>query len=207
MRDLGEEFRREVYPATVDAVAEAAAPRLRLSRWLSLAPIPIAAAAAVALFFVVPLGAPRDGGRLLGDDLAIRVFTQNADGARDLTDGQGVPAGSELHFFVHPCEPCKLWLLSVDAGGKVSRLYPAQGEVGLEVSSDVTLPAGVALGGGAGPERIFAVCSVKPLLFADIERAAQAAAGGGGEEAVRRARQLPGLPDGVDQVTLLLEKR
>jgi hypothetical protein len=206
MRRLGREFRCEIYPATVDAVVEAAS-RHRLLRWLPfLLPAPVAAAAAAIILLAIPQGPPSDYVGLKGDALAIAVYAQGAEGSRALADGEGVPPRSALRFFVHPCRPCRLWLVSVDAIGQVSRLYPAQGEGGAEVSVDGTLPGGAVLDGLPGPERIYALCAQGPLPYADVERAVRVAAAGG-EQGVRAARKLTGLPAGVDEATLLIEKR
>jgi hypothetical protein len=203
MRGLGEEFRREVYPLTVDAVAGTArAPRPR--RWLLvLAPLPALAAAAIA-FLVVPRSPPPDYVGIKGPELSVAVFVQAAGGARAVADGEEVPAGAALRFRIRPPAPCRLWLVSVDAAGQVSRLYPATGEAP-EVGAG-SLPGGAVLDGRPGPERIFAVCSPRPLAFGEVERAARQAAGGG-EAAVRAARVLAGLPGEARQATVLIEKR
>jgi hypothetical protein len=202
MRALGEEFRREVYPRTVDAVAAAAA-RPGRRRWLLfLAPLPALAAAAIALL-AIPRGPPEDYVGIKGDELAVTVFALAPHGARALVDGERVPAASALRFQLRAARPCRLWLVSVDGAGQVSRLYPASGEPAPVAPGPV--PGGAVLDGRAGPERIFAVCSPKPLAFAEVERSARSAAGGG-EAAVRAARVLPGLPAGARQATLLREK-
>jgi hypothetical protein len=203
MRRLGEEFRREVYPLTVDAVTNAVA-RPRRRRWLLLlAPLPALGAAAIA-FLVAPRTPPPDYVGMKGGDLVLGVFAQTPGGAHALADGEQVPAGASLRFQVRSAGPCRLWLVSIDAAGQVSRLYPVSGEA--EVVAPGALPGGAVLDGRPGPERIFAVCSRRPLGFEDVERAARTAAGGG-EEAVRATRLLSGLPAESLQATLLLEKR
>ncbi len=205
MRQLGEEFRREVYPATVGALVEGARPRRTARRWLIyLAPLP--AAAAAVLFLAVLRQWPRDdylGTK--GGQLALSVFTQTSAGARVVADGEAVPAGAALRFRVRVSSPCRLWLVSIDGAGQVSRLYPAGGEGGAEVAGPGPLPGGAILDGRPGPERLYAVCTRQPLPFQELERAARVVAGGG-EKAVRTARALPGLT-GALQGTLLLEKR
>lgn len=205
MEAEGEEFRRSVYPATVGAVedaAERAAGRRpwslgRLWPWL----VPAAgAAAALALWW-----GPSD------DYVGTKGFPFTAwlgdpAGARAVSDGGEVPAAGKLRFRVQPPVPCRLWIVSVDSGGHVSRLYPAEGEGGAEVSAGGALPGGAVLDGRAGPERLFAVCAREPLPFARVERAAREAAGGGAG-AVRSGKVLGGLPRGAVQATLLLEKR
>lgn len=204
MEREGEEFRRFVYPATVDAVQDAAAPA-RGRRWgLALAPLAAAAAAAVVLL-LQPSGGP--GPDYLGTKgFAFQVFAGGPSGARAVASGESVPAAGALRFQVGPGRPCRLWVVSVDASGQVSRLFPAEGEGGALVEKQGPLPGGAVLDGRAGPERIYAVCTPSPLPFAEVEKAARAAAGGG-PGSVRAAGGLRGLPAGTSQATLLLEKR
>ena len=203
MRRLGEEFRREVFPATVDRVVERSAGR-RVPRWV-LPAAPLAAAAAAALFFVH--GAPPPGYLgTKGGGLALSVFVQGADGAREVADGQAIPAGAAVRFQLRPERACRLWIVSVDGAGQVSRLFPASGEVPASVSAGGALPGGAVLDGRAGPERIYAICTASPLAFGEVERSARAAAAGG-DARVRSAGELAGLPRDATQATVLLEKR
>jgi len=202
MNRIGEEFRREVFPATVDAVVERARGRRPLRPWL-LAAVPLSAAAAAAVLLVARPPADYVGSK--GSPLALSVFVQTVEGARAATDGEVVPAGAALRFQVRPRGACRLWVLSVDASGTVSRLFPATGEAG-QVPGTGPLPGGAVLDGRAGPERIFAVCSATPLPFDRVAGAALAAAAGG-DARVRGARAIQGLPADAAQDTLLLEKR
>ncbi len=202
MRRLGEEFRREVFPATVDAVVERSTGR-RVPRWFLVA-APLAAAAAVLLFV---RGVPPPGYLgVKGGGLALTVFVQGAEGARAVADGQAIPAGAAVRFQVRPERACRLWIVSVDGAGQVSRLFPASGEVASSVAAGGALPGGAVLDGRAGPERIFAICTATPLAFGEVERSARAAAAGG-DARVRSAGELAGLPRGATQATILLEKR
>ncbi len=202
MEAEGDEFRRLVYPATVGAVEEAAEKaagwrRWRLSLWL--APV-AAAAAAVALWW----GPGSDYVGVKG--FPFTAWLADPAGARAVADGGGVPAAGALRFRVQPPVPCRLWIVSVDSGGQVSRLYPAEGDGGAEVREGGALPGGAVLDGRPGPERLFAVCARNPLPFARVEQAVRAATGGGAG-AVRSGKVLAGLPRGAVQATLLLEKR
>jgi hypothetical protein len=201
MEAEAEEFRRFVYPATVGAVEDAAEKAAgwrpwRLALWLA----PVAAAAAVALMW-------GPGSDYVGaKGFPFTAWLADPAGARAVTDGGEVPAAGALRFRVQPPAPCRLWIVSVDSGGQVSRLYPAEGEGGAEVRQGGALPGGAVLDGRPGPERLFAVCATGPIPFARVEQAARAAAGGGAG-AVRSGKMLPGLPRGAVQATLLLEKR
>jgi len=202
MRRLGDEFRREVFPATVDAVLERTRPR-RLPRWL-VAAVPVGAAAAAAIFAVVARP-PAGYLGLKGSPLALTVFVSDGAAARAAKDGDAVPAHAGIRFQVRPAKACRVWVVSVDGTGEVSRLYPVSGDAP-EIATPATLPGGAMLDGRPGPERIFAVCTPAPVPYMDVERAARAVASGG-EASVRSARELQGLPHDAAQATTLLEKR
>lgn len=202
MEAEAEEFRRFVYPATVGAVEDAAEKAAGRRRWrLSLWLAPVAAAAAAVALWWGP-GADYVGVK----GFPFTAWLAGPAGARAVSDGGEVPAAGALRFQVQPPAPCRLWIVSVDSVGQVSRLYPAEGEGGAEVREAGALPGGAVLDGRPGPERLFAVCATEPIPFARVEQAARAAAGGGAG-AVRSGKVLPGLPRGAVQATLLLEKR
>ncbi|HEU4383393.1 MAG TPA: DUF4384 domain-containing protein [Anaeromyxobacteraceae bacterium] len=201
MEAEGEDFRRFVYPASVEAVEDAAeraagGRRWRLGLWLA----PVAAAAALALLW----GPSPDYVGLKG--FPFTAWLAGPTGAQAVADGGEVPAAGALRFRVQPPVPCRLWIVSVDGGGQVSRLFPADGDGGAEVRQGGALPGGALLDGRPGPERLFAVCAREALPFSRLARAVQEAAGGGAE-AVRAGKVLPGLPRSAAQATLLLEKR
>ncbi|ACL66674.1 conserved hypothetical protein [Anaeromyxobacter dehalogenans 2CP-1] len=208
MRAEGEAFAREVYPATVDAVVAsvratpAAAPRPapRL-HWLRFA-VPLAAAAAVAVFLLVRLRpAPT---------VELSVFVQDAARAAPVADGEPVPATASLRFEVHPSSPCCLWILSVDPKGNIARLYPPKGDKASEElihpAEPHALPTTAVLDGQAGPARIFAVCTKAPVPWPKLKDAA-AKRLEKGDEAVRQLRAIGGLPRGSAQTSVLIEKR
>jgi len=203
MEAEGEHFRRFVFPATVDAVVDAARPARRTS-WFA-AFVPAAAVAGAGLLVFLSPAPPADYVGLKGDALGLTVFVGAPEGARAVADGASIPAASALRFQIRSSTPCRLWIVSVDAAGQVSRLYPPWGDEGAEVESARPLPGGAVLDGRPGPERVFAVCTAQPLSLHDLEAAGRAVASGGGD-GVRRARQLDGLPDGALQASLLLEK-
>lgn len=205
MQAEGEDFRRFVFPATVEKVEEAA---VRRRRWLPLVLAPAGAFAAVAVAVVIavrtPTGPPPDYLGPKGGPVILSVFTSGEHGVRALADGEVVPAASALRFRVG-ARGCSLWLLSVDASGQVTRLFPAAGDAAPPPEGG-ELPGGAVLDGEAGPERLFAVCAESPIPWGEVERAALQAAGGGAGR-VRAGRALAGLPADAAQATLLLEKR
>jgi hypothetical protein len=205
MRRQGEEFERFVFPRTVDAVEQAARrPRrgVRLLAWL----VPAGGLAVAAVAFLLHAPAPDEGYLgVKGSPMALRVWAGGESGAQEIADGGRVPAGAALRFQVTSARPCALWIVSVDASGAVSRIYPAQGDAARVTPPSATLPGGAVLDGTPGPERLYAVCSDPAVPIAAVESAARLAAGGGAE-AVRRAPVLAGLPAGATQASLLLEK-
>jgi hypothetical protein len=210
MQRQGEDFLRYVYPATVEAV-EAAAGRPSLRRawrgWLGL--VPLLAGAAALIFLLARPAAPPDDylGAKGGGPLGLAVFVAEGASPRLARDGEPVPAAAALRFRVRTAAPCHLWLLSLDASGQVSRLYPTAGEGGAVVERSADLPGGALLDGQVGPERIIALCAPAPLAWEAAERAVRASSGAAGPESVRRASAIAGLPSGTAQDSLLLEKR
>jgi hypothetical protein len=216
MEEEGKHFLQYVYPATVAKIEEAAASRHgSWRRWALLLPVP--AAAALATVLLMSKG-DRPADLLSGDgdqtqikgggpgSIGLTVFLGAAEGARVLGDGDSVPASAAIRFKVQPTKACSLWVVSVDAQGEVSRLYPASGETGAEMSRGGALPGGAVLDGRRGPERIFALCTQRPIAFGDVERAVRNAIGRD-EGTVRAITNVPGLPDGTSQATVLIEKR
>jgi hypothetical protein len=204
MEEEGERFRRYVFPATVDRI-EAAARRRPSRSWLTvLAPVGALAAAAAVFLVLRPAGPPRDYVGLKGAGLSLTAFVQRAGGASAVADGAAVPARAGLRLRVQVPAACRLFVLSVDGRGSVSRL-DAAGPEGLALTAgEHDLPGGVVLDGAAGPERLFAVCAPSAVAWPDVERAARASAGGEGR--LRADASLHGLPAGTAQATLLLEK-
>lgn len=210
MQAEGEDFRRFVFPATVDAVEDAAARKSRFAfRWpVLLAPLGAAAAIALALVVGVRSG---DGPRedylgVKGGGLGLAVFVNASEGAQAVEDGAAVPASAALRFKIQPSADCWVWVVSVDAKGDISRLYPPEGAPP-ELRAAGPLPGGAVLDGQPGPERIYAVCAPDARTsWGEVKAAAQASAAGGPER-VRAARALGGAFAQARQATVLLEKR
>jgi hypothetical protein len=206
MQAEGDEFRQFVFPATVEAVEAAAEKRSRSwLRWPMLL-APLAAAAAVAVTLVVRMPGPDDGYLgVKGGGLGLAVYVNGGEGVAAVADGAPVPASAALRFKVQPEGDCYLWILSVDAKGAVSRLYPPAGAVA-DLRGSGPVPGGAVLDGQPGPERIFAACAPNASTsWAEVQAAAASAAGGA--DKVRAARGLGGALAKAKQATVLLEKR
>jgi hypothetical protein len=208
MEEEGQRFRQFVYPATVDRIEAAAAGRKPARWWLAvLAPVAAAAAAVVAVVVLKPAGPAGPGADyvgLKGAPVALAAFVKHGAGAAEVADGAAVAPAEALRLRVRTAAPCRLFVLSVDGRGAVSRL-DAGGPAGTALDAGQhDLPGGVELDGAPGPERLFAVCAPPKVAWPDVEKAAHAA--GGGADQVRRSTSLGALPAGTTQATLLLEK-
>jgi hypothetical protein len=208
MRRQGDEFMQYVFPATVGRIEAAAGPRpaWSLARWF--APLPALAAAAAILLMARPEAPPEDylaakGGNTIG----LAVFLQKGAGeARPARDGEVVSASAAVRFKVRPSRPCRLWVVSVDAAGQVSRLFPQEGEGGFDLQRISVLPGGAVLDGQPGPERFLALCTPVAVPYSRVEAAARTAMAGGAQ-AVRSVKAVLGMPAGTTQDSLLLEKK
>jgi len=201
MEREGEHFRRFVYPATLDAVVAKYGPRRRRTwMWLVIAPV----AAAAALFLIVRPG-PADDYVGVKGGLGLAAYLAAPEGARSVADGDRVGAAAALRFKVNPAGRCRLWLVSVDESGQISRIYPTSGDGGAPVSQAEALPGGAVLDGRPGLERFYAVCTPRPLPFVELERSLRAAVPASVQ--VRQGPTLKGLPRGSRQASLLVEKQ
>jgi len=212
MEKEGEDFRRFVLPATLDAVVEANTRRrfsFHFNGWYMAVPA-MAAAAVLAVVVLPKLGRqeeqPPDD--YIGEKggLALVVYTSSEKGATTVPDGGQVNPSAALRFKVRPgnAKACHLWLLSVDEAGQVSRIYPTQGEGGAHIAQTTPLPGGAVLDGKTGLERLYAVCSPEPIAYGQVESAVRAIAS---SDSIRKARQLAVLPRGAAQTTVLLDKK
>jgi len=201
MERAGEDFRQDVYPASVDGVMEAAAdpwgPRRRIFLLLPVAGL--AASAALLLLFAPHLATDELGPKRA--PLGLAVYAGEAE--KPIHDGGRAPPGAELRFRVRSASPCHLWLVAADEGG-VARLLPRFTEAPV-VQGTSLLPETATLEARAGPVRVYAVCSVEEVAGSEVERSVRAATAGG-DRAVRRGGKLLGLPPGTLQATVLLER-
>ena len=186
MEREGEDFRRFVYPATLEKVEKPGWSPMR-TVWLL---IPAAGLATVLL--IVRAGPTSDYIGSKGGPLTLTAYAALPSGARALADGDAVPASASLRFRVRAERPCQLSVLSVDSAGQVSKLY-AQ-----EIRGEIALPGGVRLDGKEGPERFFAACDA-----AGYDAVEQAARRLGPD--VRQKHALPGVQG--PQASLLVEKK
>lgn len=202
MNAEADDFRQYVFPATVDAVVAAAAPRPGLGWFGALLPI-AAACAAGLLVFLKPVS-PEGLLAAQGQVLSLEVFADTPEGGQQLTNGQLIPLAAPLRFKVSSSVPCRVHVVAADCEGNVTVLYPTPGEQAAVVNGTSVLPGEAKLKGDEGPERIYAICSREPLpmLALAVTLSDQAT---GDDDRVRRAVRLSGLPPSTLQATLLVE--
>jgi hypothetical protein len=215
MQAEGEEFNQYVFPATVDAIQDAARPTWR-ARWTKLlAPVAALATVGAATMLMVrtgPTAPPADyvgtkGATLTHSGRAgLKVFTTSPDGPKEVQDGSIVAAGAALRFSVKPDDAkCFLWIASVDAKGQISRVYPPQGVEPTNIPAG-PVPGGAVLDAQPGLERLFALCSDDDdVKWEDVRRAAEPAARS--PEALRRTTNLAKPLDEECQSSILIDKR
>jgi hypothetical protein len=204
MEHEGEDFRRFVLPATLDAVLEKNAPERR-KRWLWLLGIAPVAAVAALIVAIRPPEEPPPGYVGVKGGMSLVAYLGGPGGAKAVLDGQAVKPSAAVRFSVAPQGRCQLWIVSVDESAQISRIYPAEGDGGAPVSKQGALPGGAVLDGRAGLERFYAVCSPGPLGYDVLTKSVRASVRG--KDDLRQGPALSGLPKGTRQTSLLVEKR
>jgi hypothetical protein len=208
MRADGEDFALRVFPATVHAVEEAAGRRPWWRRPVFLVPIPALAALATLLLLVGPPGPPDDYVGVKGGagGVGLTLFSHGPAGVAAVPDRGAVPSRAAIRFRVRTPSGCNLWIASIDGAGAVSRIYPSTGDGSAAVGAgERDLPGGAVLDGKPGPERVFAVCTPRPLPWTELEAALRGASAL--PASVSGPAPLAHLPAGAAWSSVLVEKR
>jgi len=152
------DFARLVTKAAA-ARRSAAPPRLHL-RWPLLGGALTMVAVAVAL-----LMPSKPVIRYRGSGIALQAYVRSGAGIRELREGEGLSAGTQLAFSYTLAEPQHLLLFGVDDGGTITRYFP-DGSIAhtsaLAAGATRQLPVGIELDARRGRERLIA-------LFSDAE--------------------------------------
>ena len=193
-----EAFRREVFPATVEAVVRAGtAARPTRGFWRGFAwPLAVGAAAALLLVVGVWIGSRHDtlspdAGIGIKGPPAVQVFCKRGERVLPLRNGDPVQAGDRLRFVVGLSEPGYLRILSVDDRGAVTSFYPLEGADPVELPAGrQELPGSTRLDDSPGPERLLVLLSDAPLGWEDVLTVVRHHQAGGESTPVRALRHL-----------------
>ncbi|ACG75587.1 conserved hypothetical protein [Anaeromyxobacter sp. K] len=133
--------------------------------------------------------------------LALSAWGGRPGAAQPLPDGASVRAGASLYLELEPDGPCPLWLVAVDAAGRVQRIHPIVAAPESHGPLDIQVQASPE----PGPQRFFAVCAPDDGLDYARVLAAAGAVAREGATGLRTARALAGLPEGTRQASILVE--
>ena len=205
--------RADVSTASVrilERLDEETARPVALGGWRRVVPLLAVAAGALLMTPLVtgpeaPAEAPPTT-RAKGGGAGLVMFVKDAGGVRRADDGARLSAGDAIQFRYDAGGHGHLFVLSVDARGVVSPLYPdrAGPSIAVRPEGSHVLEGSVILDDSVGPERIFAVFSDRPRGFEELQAAAQDALRSGAS--VDALSRLPVAGEDVEQVSVLLHK-
>lgn len=198
-------FLGSVLPRTLPTVRERLAPRRRL-RWLWIAAPALAAAIVLLVVLRSPAGIGTSPASIPDDlrikgDTALQVIAHRDGRTWSIAEDNRVAAGDALRFVVAPGGATHVLVVSVDGAGAATIYVPYGGaeSAPLAPGPRVELPGSIVLDDAPGPERIVALFSRAPLPAAGVRTALERLGAQG-------ASSIPGLPPGVEQASVLLEK-
>jgi hypothetical protein len=202
-------FDREVFPATREAIARRGTGR----GWLrfTLPSLALLAAAGAGLFLLVPRlqRDPLDAEIGVKGQGLLAVFVARGEGVLEVEDGKTrLRAGDRIRFVVRPAGSAFALIAGIDGAGRPTIYHPFGGleSAPLPPGPRVEIPGAIRLDDSAGPERVFALLSARPLPAAAVLQALEKLAQQG-SAAVRRTERLPLHGVGVvQQQSILLEK-
>jgi hypothetical protein len=174
-------------------------------RWLTAA-LPLFAAAAAALVFVLLPRPPREREKGNAATLALDVVVKHADGhVEPLADSGHVKPGDMVRFLVSTARPGHLVILGLDAAGKVS-VYVSDGDAPKQIDRGQrqVMPGSIILDETRGPERLVALqCDARFSVGSAVDAGTRAL-----ERAARDPRRAGalGLP-GCNESTLVMVKQ
>lgn len=210
----------QAFNASVNPGFESAAILQKLEAIEAQAPAPwwagfakpwmLAVGAMVALFAVIPLTQynPEPGPtvRLKGGGVGLSMFVKDIDGVQPGQDGMHLEAGDQIQFRYDADGHEYLFIISVDARGVISSLYPEVPTHSIKVLAEGThvLTGSIILDEAVGPERIYAIFSTEALEFEDIDKAVKS--GLGDNPDVVALQELPIEAEDVAQSSILIVK-
>jgi len=173
-RALAEQFAREVLPRSLPVIRERlSVPSRRRNAWWWLALSP--AVCGVILALVLARG-PHGGksvawpsadpsGIAVKGEGGLLTYVRHGDKVSRLVPGSVLQAGDALRFAIDPRGNAYLMIAGVDGAGGVSAYYPFGQWRSMPVASQgrFEVPGSIVLDASAGPERIFALLSPRPV--------------------------------------------
>jgi len=196
-RFAAEVQRRQTSSATANAQTQTS------SAWrFTWTGLPIAAAALLALFFIVPKTSTNDGYRTKGAQphlVAHRILDQKAE---TLDKGDATKAGDRIQLSVIGAAGNYLAVFSIDGNSEVTLHYPREAQAAPWPKDDHSLPNSYELDDAPRFERFFLVTQDEPVdVEALLELAQEFAQRSDAKEGI-----LEGLPEDTRVSTFLLEK-
>jgi hypothetical protein len=136
----------------------------------------------------------------------VRVFARRGDRVFAV-GGEALAPGDAVRLLFDPPGRPFVLVVSTDGAGKANVYFPYRGQASASVDPRAVLeiPGSLVLDDTAGPERVFALFSDRPLMVSEVETGLHAI-GARGWDAIRDTSTLP-LPQGVAQTSFLLERR
>jgi hypothetical protein len=218
-RTLADQFAREVLPRSLPVVRQRLLPTARRRfGWWALALSPVACGAVLALLLfgrgasdLSPSNRPVEDLATGIGDLGIKggwlfAYVRRGDKVTRFAAGGVLAAGDALRFAVEPHGNRHLLIAGVDGSGRASAYY----RFGQWTSAPVApggrfeVPGSIVLDDSAGPERIFAMLSAKPIDGGRV-RALLESLARQGPGAIRESAELQ-VP-GVEASSIIFEKR
>lgn len=141
----------------------------------------VAAAAAAGAVVVIGTQEGPATTRTKGLAPALQMYVNDMSGPRLVSDGVRLEEGDAIQFRYRADGRPYLFVVSVDAAGAVSPLYPDAPTQSIRVDPEGTnvLEGSVILDDAVGPERVHAVFSRTPLRFDELKTAIDRARAGG----------------------------
>jgi hypothetical protein len=208
------QFRKELYPATVEAVVDRVVADQSVFRGLFtklfFSPRLAAVAALGVLIVVLTLvvfgpeqNTPKDDGYIgIKGTVGLQVVCKRKDLGFRLKAGDSLIAEDMIKFVVAPPGPGYVMIVSMAADSGLSLYFPTDSKQARQISGqEQTLPGSIVLDDSQGAERIFVLFSATPFDFEAVKQAAGQALSKSG-----KISELEKLPLDVAQTSLLFFK-
>jgi hypothetical protein len=183
------------------AEAPAAAHRPERGWLIRLWPVPVAAAALLAVVPALLRSGPSETERIKGEVAGLHLFRRTVSGCEALADSATAGQGDLVQIVYRGLGRRYGVILSVDGRGAVTVHLPSEGKTAVQLRQDGpdTLAYAYELDDTPGWERFYLVAADRPFPVAQVVTAAQTAAASGSGDLV--------VPEGFSQDSFFLRKR